>query len=54
MDVRKVTRLEIIDHRQGVEVPLVRAFHAMPCRVELSMQDNGRTLKVFVDDPEKK
>jgi hypothetical protein len=45
----QVTRLEVIDHRTGVEIGHARAFHAQPCRVALSYQDDGRTLKVFVD-----
>lgn len=48
-----VTRFEVIDHR----TPLVgepgtgygRVFSARGCKIELSYQDDGKTLKVFVD-----
>lgn len=44
----EVTRFEVIDHRNGA--PQVgRVFSAWDCRVELSYQDGGHTLKVFVD-----
>lgn len=43
-----VTRFEVIDHRGG---GVGRAFTALDCRVVLSYQDHGLTLKVFVDDP---
>lgn len=36
-----VTRFEVVDGSG-------RAYVANPCRVELSYQDDGRTLKVFV------
>lgn len=44
----QVTRFEVIDHRHGA--PSVgRVFVAWGCSVELSYQDDGRTLKVFVE-----
>lgn len=43
-----LTRLEVIDHRANGEG---RVFVAWGCRVSLSYQDNGRTLKVFVSRP---
>lgn len=44
----KVTRIEVIDHRHGA--PRVgRVFTAWNAKIELSYQDAGRTLKVFVD-----
>lgn len=44
----KVTRIEVIDHRHGA--PQVgRVFTAWNAKIELSYQDAGRTLKVFVD-----
>ena len=49
MDVSKVTRFEVIDHRMG-SATLGRAFVAWKCAVELSLQDGARTLKVFVQD----
>ena len=36
-----VTRFEVIDENG-------RVLYCRPCEVELSYQDNGRTLKVFV------
>ena len=44
-----VTRIEVIDHRTN-GAPTGRAFVAWDAAVTLSYQDNGRTLKVFVDD----
>jgi len=45
-DTEKVTRFEVIDHTapegQG------RVYAAQNVKVELSYQDDGRTLKVFV------
>ena len=43
-----VTRFEVIDHRY---LGSGRVFVAWPATVELSYQDDGRTLKVFVTDP---
>ncbi len=43
----KVTRFEVIDHREKGEG---RIFVAWPCKIELSYQDDGRTLKVFVTE----
>lgn len=45
---KDVTRFEVIDYRIGGEG---RAFVAWPASVELSYQDDGRTLKVFVTNP---
>lgn len=42
-----VTRFEVIDHRPESKT-FGRAFIAWNCHVELSYQDNHRTLKVFV------
>ena len=42
-DTNKVTRFEVIDWTG-------RAYGAHGCRIELSYQDGGRTLKVFVDE----
>lgn len=49
VNVDKVTRFEVIDHR---EAGLGRAFVALGVTVELTLQDNGRTLKAFVRDGE--
>lgn len=40
MDVSKVTRFEVIDETGRVIV-------LNPCTIELSLQDGGKTLKVF-------
>lgn len=47
MDTNKVTRFEVIDHTAGGEG---RAYVKHDVSVELSYQDDGRTLKVFVGD----
>lgn len=44
-----LTRVEVIDHRADSET-FGRAFVAWDVAMELSYQDHGRTLKVFVDD----
>lgn len=49
MDVSKVTRFELIDHREGSDTP-GRAIVRYDVDVELSLQDQGRTLKVFLKD----
>lgn len=60
MDTSKVSRVEVIDHRtlgegdnpltvQRGRVYVARATNAIDdLQVELSLQDDGRTLKVFV------
>ena len=40
-DTSKVTRFEVIDENG-------RAYTTKDCKVELSYQDDGRTLKVFI------
>jgi hypothetical protein len=45
----RVTRVEVIDHRRGAPEP-GRVFSAWDASVELSYQDAGRTVKVFVTD----
>ena len=47
--IAAVTRFEVIDHRVVKSAP-GRVFTARPCRVELSYQDGGTTLNVFVTD----
>lgn len=53
MDVTKVTRFEVIDHRTG-ELRNGRVFAIKILesedRIEFSLQDDGRTLKVFLSD----
>jgi hypothetical protein len=42
-----VTRLEVIDHRTNGKG---RLLTIRPCSIEVSLQDEGQTLKIFVDD----
>ena len=42
-----VTRFEMVDHREGGGG---RFYVANPASIEISLQDRGRTLKVFVKD----
>jgi hypothetical protein len=42
-----VTRFEVIDHSQEL---LGRCYVKHKCRVEASLQDDTRTLKIFVND----
>jgi hypothetical protein len=51
MTASRVTRVEVIDHRTPRNIERGRVFTARDCAVELSYQDDGRTLKVFVNDP---
>jgi hypothetical protein len=50
----KVTRVEVIDHTKPVEQGGGRAYVFSPpnsiddLKVKLSLQDDGRTLKVFI------
>lgn len=46
----KVTRVDIIDHRSGTAPEDTRPVNAYRCRVELMLQDEERTLKVFIND----
>lgn len=41
VDISKVTRFEVIDENG-------RVYTQRDCKVELSYQDDGRTLKVFI------
>lgn len=47
MDVSKVTRVDIIDHRAEF-APYRHDYHGVV--PELVLQDDGRTLKVFIRD----
>lgn len=50
MAPNKVTRVEVIDHRSNAP-GVGRAFVAWDVpSVELSYQDDGRTLKIFLSD----
>lgn len=47
MDTSKVTRLEVIDHQS--EPVIGRAYTKYNCQnVEAVLQDDGRTLKIFI------
>lgn len=52
-DTTKVTRFEVIDHRQSrtSASDSARALVVYGAKVELSFQDYNRTLKVFLSDP---
>lgn len=45
----KVSRVEVIDHSKSLENGGGRAFVKTDCKeVELSYQDDGRTIKIFI------
>jgi hypothetical protein len=45
----KVSRVEVIDHSKTLENGGGRAFVKTDCNsVELSYQDDGRTIKIFI------
>ena len=47
MDTSKVTRLEVIDHQS--EPVIGRAYVKKDCEnVEAVLQDDGKTLKIFI------
>ena len=52
-DLTKVNRVEVIDHTKPVEQGGGRAyvFWEDKAKVEISIQDDGRTLKVFISKP---
>ena len=49
VDTTKIDRVEVINHRTDAE-RFGKVFTQWDCSVEISIQDGGRTLKVFVDD----
>ena len=49
IDTEKVTRVELIDHRNESKA-FGRAFVAWDVSANMSIQDQGRTMKVFVTD----
>lgn len=55
IDVDKLTRVEVIDGRKGRVFTWWRNFPSEygPREAELSLQDDGRTLKVFIKDGKK-
>ena len=48
MDVANVTRFEVVDWSTGFDGGRTMVRYGV--RVELSLQDDGRTLKVFLRD----
>lgn len=48
MDTTKVTRFEVIDHSTDDLDKLGRILVRWVVNLELSLQDEGRTLKVFL------
>lgn len=48
-NVANITRLEVIDHRDK-SPSFGRAFVAHGVSITLSLQDDGKTLKVFVNE----
>jgi hypothetical protein len=50
MDTTKVNRVEVIDHTKSFEQGGGRAyvFWEDEANVEIQLQDDGRTLKVFI------
>ena len=51
MNTEKVTRLEIINHQDR---PIGRVFTKYDCNnIELSLQDDGKTLKIFINNDRK-
>lgn len=53
MNLEKVNRVEVIDHTRPYTEGGGRAyvFKQNGVKVELSLQDEGRTLKVFISQP---
>lgn len=50
MNTEKVNRVEVIDHTKSLEDGGGRAyvFWEKTAKVELQLQDDGRTLKIFI------
>ena len=53
METDKVNRVEVIDHTKSLEDGGGReyVFWEESAKVTLSLQDDGRTLKVFIEKP---
>ncbi len=56
-EAQGITRFEVIDHRNikrmtATEVAHARVFNAWGCKLTISIQDDGQTLKIFVNDGE--
>lgn len=45
-EITEVTRLVVVDHRG--EEPIGRIIDTMPVKIEASLQDDNRTLKIFI------
>lgn len=48
MDVSEVDRIEVIDDSGRAYVN--GSIYGTPVKIELSLQDDGKTLKVFVEE----
>ena len=51
IDTETVNRFEVIDHTKSVEEGGGRVLTAHDVQVDVSLQDDGRTLKVFINKP---
>jgi hypothetical protein len=49
---KKLTRIEIIDHRKPTNK--IRVLSVYKSKVELDLQDNGQTLKIFINEKGRK
>ena len=52
-NVKKLTRITVIDHRSGIK-SRGRVYEVWDCKLTLDVQDEGRTLKIFINDIESK
>jgi hypothetical protein len=48
-NVDNITRITVVDHRAGAQ-PFGRVFEAWNINLDISIQDGGRTLKLFVTE----
>ena len=48
MKTEKITRVELIDNTKSYTEGGGRLFSLWDCECEISLQDDGRTLKVFI------
>ena len=51
MNLNKVNRLEVIDHATGEGRAYV-FWEKEPVKIELMLQDDDRTLKIFITKPQ--
>lgn len=49
----EVDRIELIDHRNPPRETHGRVYTVNKCKVTLSYQDDGKTLKIFIDEKSK-